>query len=95
MQTNQTARLHSFAVKEGVEHMRENTQTIDRDDLVDISTVKIDQSLPRDERIADYIRQIKNPYCYRSGDVVVRISFAQTDATLEDRLLSYLQRMTD
>lgn len=75
--------------------MRENTQTIDQDDLVDISTVKIDQSLPRDERIADYIRQVKNPYCYRSGDVVVRISFAQTEATLEDRLLSYLQRMTD
>ena len=75
--------------------MRENTQTIDRDDLVDISTVKIDQSLPRDERIADYIRQVKNPYCYRSGDIVVRISFAQTEATLEDRLLSYLQRMTD
>ena len=43
--------------------MREKTHTIDRDDLVDISTVKIDQSLPRDERIADYIRQIKNPYC--------------------------------
>ena len=75
--------------------MRENAQSIERDDLVDISTVKIDQSLPREERIADYIRQVKNPYCYRSGDIVVRISFAQTEATLEDRLLSYLQRMTD
>ena len=95
MQTNPTARLYSFAVKEGVEHMRENAQSIERDDLVDISTVKIDQSLSRDERIADYIRQVKNPYCYRSGDIVVQISFAQTDATLEDRLLSYLQRMTD
>ena len=69
-------------------------QPIDRDSLVDISTVKIDPSLPRDQRIADYIRQIRNPYCYLSGGVVVRISFAETEATLEDRLLSYLQRMT-
>lgn len=69
-------------------------QPIDHDSLVDISTVKIDPSLPRDQRIADYIRQIRNPYCYLSGGVVVHISFADTEATLEDRLLSYLQRMT-
>ena len=68
-------------------------QPIDRDSLVDISTVKIDPDLPRDQRIADYIRQIRNPYCYLSGGVVVHISFAKTEATLEDRLLSYLQRM--
>ena len=70
------------------------SQPIDRDSLVDISTVKIDPSLPRDQRIADYIRQIRNPYCYLRGGVVVHISFADTEATLEDRLLSYLQRMT-
>ena len=74
--------------------MNQTNPPIDRDALVDISTVKIDPSLPRDQRIADYIRQIRNPYCYLSGGVVVHISFADTEATLEDRLLSYLQRMT-
>lgn len=51
-------------------------------------------SLPQEQRIKDYIRQVKNPYCYLDNGVVVHISFADTDATLEDQLLSYLKRMT-
>ena len=47
-----------------------------RSELVDIATVKIREDLPVDQRIADYIRQIKDPYCYISHGVVVRISFA-------------------
>ena len=46
------------------------------DVLVDVSTVKINQELPVEERIRDYIRQIKNPYCYLDHGVVVRIRFA-------------------
>ena len=33
----------------------------------------------------DYIRQIKNPYCYLSNGVIVKISFAGRD-TLEECL---------
>ena len=45
-------------------------------ELVDTENVVINRDLPVEQRIADYIRQIKNPYCYRSHGVVVRISFA-------------------
>jgi len=38
--------------------------------------VEIHEELPQAERIADYIKQIKNPYCYKSHGVVVKISFA-------------------
>jgi hypothetical protein len=55
-------------------------------DLADIRNVKIDTSLPKAERQKSYLRQIKNPYLYRCGDIVVRVSFANTDVTLEDRL---------
>ena len=47
-----------------------------RSELVDIASVKIREDLPVDQRIADYIQQIKDPYCYISHGVVVRISFA-------------------
>lgn len=43
------------------------------------------------ERILDFIRQIGNPYCYRCGDYVVKVGFADTDVTLEDRMLSYIR----
>lgn len=64
--------------------------TINIDDLADIQDVKIDASLPKEERIKSYLRQIKNPYCYKCNDMVVRVSFANTDATLEDRIKQYL-----
>jgi hypothetical protein len=50
-------------------------RTVDRECLVDIKDVNINSELPPEERLADYIRQIKNPYCYVSHGVVVKISF--------------------
>lgn len=66
-------------------------RTVDRDSLRDIREVMVKTELPKGERILDYIRQIGNPYCYRHGDYVVKISFTDTDTTLEERLLSYLR----
>lgn len=68
---------------------RPDIRTVDRANLVDISSVKIDPELPKLERIKSFISQIGNPYCYLDGDVVVGISYADTDISLEDRLKSY------
>ena len=64
-------------------------RTVDRESLVDIRSVKIDQNLSKQDRIKSYINQIGNPYCYRDGDIVVGISYADTEISLEERLQSY------
>ena len=69
-------------------------RTIDREALVDITEVQIDGKIPQKQRFDDFLRQIKNPYCYRCGNVVVKISFSDTDATLEDRLEQYLKSLS-
>ena len=51
-------------------------KTVKKEDLIDISTVKINTDLPVKERVEDFIRQIKNPYCYLDHGVIVKISFA-------------------
>lgn len=51
-------------------------RTVDRESLVDVADVTIRTDLDTRERIMDYIRQIKNPYCYLSSGMVVKISFA-------------------
>lgn len=66
-------------------------KSVDRDILRDIRDVEINSELPKRERILDFIRQIGNPYCYLHGSYVVKVSFADTDITLEDRLLSYVR----
>ncbi len=58
--------------------------------LVDIQDVSVDQSLPKEERIAEFIRQIKNPYCFRCGKFTVRAQFADNGVSLEDCLKQIL-----
>jgi len=67
-----------------------DVRDVDPDDLVDIRDVTVNTALPRDERLFDYLEQIKNPYCFKHGKTVVKISFADTAVTLEDRLERYL-----
>lgn len=68
-------------------------RTVDKDSLRDIGDVQIDKSLPREQRLLEFIKQIGNPYCYRCGKAVVKVSFADTDMTLEDRLEHYLKTL--
>jgi hypothetical protein len=59
-------------------------------ELIDINTITINQDLPAVERAKDYIRQIKDPYNFKCGDITVRLQFDENGATLESRLKSYL-----
>ncbi len=65
----------------------------DISELVDIRDITIDTSLPVDERVKSYIQQIKDPYCFRVGDVKVRVSYSDTDRTLTDNFCDMLARM--
>lgn len=58
--------------------------------LVDIRNVSVDQSLPKEERIAEFLRQIKNPYCFKCGKFTVRAQFAENGVSLEDCLKQVL-----
>ena len=40
-----------------------------------IQTIKIDEKLPPIERWFSYLRQVKNPYCVRVGDMAIKLNF--------------------
>ncbi len=63
------------------------------DQLVDIRDVKIDRSLPSEERIKSFIEQIKNPYRFKVGNTVVRVSFANTQNTITDNFINMIASM--
>ena len=62
------------------EQLREMAQidirTADPSELVEIENVKISPELAQEDRVLDYIRQIRNPYCYLYHGIVVKVSFA-------------------
>jgi len=64
-------------------------RTVDKSTLVQRKDVKIRSKGSKQERIRDYMEQIKNPYCYLEGKTVVKISFAETDRTIEDCFHAY------
>ena len=82
----------SLPTERDLEAMRTvDVNKVDPETLHDIRDVQIKTELPKQERMLDFLRQIGNPYCYRHGKYIVKISFSETDVTLEDRLLSYIR----
>ncbi len=70
-----------------------DVRTVDPATLVDITGIEIDRALPREERVREFIRQVRNPYCFRVGRVAVSVGYSEGGATFEQRMEHYLQTL--
>ena len=61
------------------------------DELIDIRDVHVSRDLPRDKRIAEYVRQIRNPYLFKCGEITVHVSFTPNGPTLEECIAGIMQ----
>ena len=61
------------------------------DDLVDIRNIKINVNQPIQEKIVDFVKQVKNPYLFKVGDVVVRVNFNNNGSTFQEKFENYLK----
>lgn len=61
-------------------------QTFNASELADIREVSVDPNLGREERIAEFCRQIGDPHHFRCGDIVVHAHYAPNGPSLTDRL---------
>lgn len=55
-----------------------------REPLVDIRDVKLDSSMEQADRVRSFIQQVKNPYRFKVGDVVVNVAYTNGGATLNE-----------
>ena len=65
-------------------------RTVDRSDLVQCTDVNVGEGMTKMERVTEYMRQIRNPYCYLDGEMLVKVSFAEAGRTIEDCVRGYL-----
>lgn len=65
-------------------------EKIDRTGLVDIRAIRIDTNLTPEQRMTDYLEQVKNPYCFLCGDTAVRVRFEPTGDELKNKLKNFL-----
>ena len=89
-----TGGMESCIEPEALARMKDmDIREADAGKLADILEIEIDGDLSDREKKREFIRQIGNPYLYRQGEYVVKLSFADTDATLTDRLREYIEHM--
>lgn len=56
---------------------------VDKAELIDLNTIHIDQEKPVAERIESFIQQIKNPYCFKVGDIAVKVNYKEDGPTFQ------------
>ena len=65
-------------MKKEIENMKQiSIKECDKEQLTDLSSVLIDNEKSKEERILDYLRQVKNPYYFKVDDVAVRLVFEE------------------
>ena len=72
---------------------KQDIETINRKELANLLDINIRQDLPHDEKILDFLEQIKNPYCFLCGDVPVRVCFIDDGPELGQTLENYFIRI--
>ena len=67
-------------------------QTVRKEELIDVSGAAFDNSVPQKYRAAQVLQITGNPYCFRVGDLCVKLEFLESAPPLQDAFSSFLQR---
>ena len=60
-------------------------RTVKPEDIVDIQQIKMDEGFSQQEKRREFIRQVKNPYCFRVGKVIVKANYSENGVSLNER----------
>lgn len=77
-----------------VEEMKSvDVRTVDRDSLVDVTQVRINEGLTKEERLKEFVRQVGNPYCFRVGSIVVKNVYSGDGVSLRERFEQFAKTL--
>ena len=66
---------------------------INPDDVDEISSIKIDRRKSSEERILDFLTQVKNPYVFKVNGRFVRMSFSEKGPAADECLTRVLENL--
>ena len=70
-------------------------RSVDKSNLVDLETIQIDSSKPVQERIQSFLQQIQNPYCFRIGEVAVKVNYRSEGPSFQQNFEDVLRNMQE
>ena len=68
-------------------------EDINSDEVVELSSIKIDRRKSSNERILDFLTKVKNPYVFKVNGKLVRMSFSENGPTADDCLTRVLENL--
>ena len=66
-------------------------RTVLPETLKNIEDVVIDTNLSVEERMRALVKQIKNPYCFRCGKLVVQVEYKESGKSINECLKEYIE----
>lgn len=72
--------------------MSVNMNTVDRSKLADICTLEFDNTLPKEKRPAYVLEKLKNPLCFRCGEVGIKLEFDDNAPPIQEVLTNFMIR---
>ena len=69
-----------------------NVATVNKEDLIDVSGFTFDNTVPQEQRAMRILEILKNPYCFRMGDMGVKLEFSEDAPSLQDLFTDFLKR---
>lgn len=68
---------------------------VDKEELTDLNDIVIDTRKPVPQKLREFASQTKNLFAYRVDDYVVKVSYAETELTVNDKLKNYITRLAE
>lgn len=65
-------------------------EDVDIDTLVEVNSLKYEEGLPVEKRVAKMITKTGNPYFRRAGSSKIKISFSNNGQSLKDNYIAML-----
>ena len=67
-----------------------DVNSVDKEMLTDVSGLILDVGIPQSQRLKQILTKTKNPYCFRVGDMGVKMESAEIYTTLQNCLCNFL-----
>lgn len=67
-------------------------RTVSREALVDVNGTTFDNTIPHRQRAAHVLEITGNPYCFRVGELCVKLEFLEDAPPLQDAFSRFLRR---
>ena len=71
-----------------------DVNSVDKEMLTDVSGLILDVGIPQSQRLKQILTKTKNPYCFRVGDMGVKLEFADNAPKLLMQFFIYKEKLT-